>query len=439
MDQAKSEPEEGTNLEGPMYILPRSAPPFAVSGIIFSMAMVAVGGGLMFAYIPVKLGTLGYEPAIAGWILTSLAIGGFIGCLGTGPIVKRVGHARAYMTMAAMLILSHLSLALTVDPYLWMGARVMYGLAAAGLFIISQSWLNDACPNEWRGRVMAIFYMIYVLCIGVGGFMIGFVEIETGMAPQIAVFFVTLAIIPVGLTNLKAPLPPEYVTVSFRGAWRISPVGLVGLLAVGGLTMLAQGFAPIYAQAIGFDQKQIGLLLFLMQFGMIAVQMPLGALSDRIDRRIVLVIASALVLGFSLTTSQIGELGLWTMILMFGIWAGATETIYAVANAHANDRAEPQYYVALSMTMLFAWSLSGFVIPGAASFLTEIYGPKAFMYVAMVIATSYGLFVLFRMTRREGVPIEDQETYEPRAAQVPYSPELYAPVTDEDVDQEVPE
>lgn len=436
---AETDSETGSNLDGPLYILPRSAPPFAVSGIILSMAMVAVGGGLMFAYIPVKLGHLGYEPSIAGWILTSLAAGGFVGCLGTGPMVKRVGHARAYMTMAAMLILSHLSLALTVDPYLWMGARVMYGLAAAGLFIISQSWLNDACPNEWRGRVMAIFYMVYVLCIGAGGFMIGLVDIETGTAPQIAVLFVTLAIIPVGLTNLKAPLPPEYVTVSFRGAWRISPVGLVGLLTVGGLTMLVQGFAPIYAQSEGFDQKQIGLLLFLMQFGMIAVQMPLGALSDRIDRRIVLVVASVLVIGFAAASAQLGELGIWTMIILFGIWAGATETIYAVANAHANDRAEPQYYVALSMTMLFAWSLSGFILPGAASFLTEIYGPKAFMYVAMAIAAAYGLFVLFRMTRREAVPIDEQETYEPRAAQVPYSPELYAPVTEEDVDQEIPE
>lgn len=420
------------------YALPRAAPPVAVSGLILSMALVAIGGGLIFAYIPIRLGELGFGPSSAGWILTSMAAGGFIGCLGTGPMVKRVGHARAYMTLASLLILSHLTLALTVDPVLWMGARAGYGLAATGLFIISQSWLNDACPNEWRGRVMAIFYMAYVLCIGFGGFLISFIEIDGGVAPQLAIFFVTLAMLPVGLTNLKAPLPPEYVTVSFRGAWRISPVGLVGLLAVGGLTMLVQGFAPIYAHSIGYSKEEIGLMLFLMQFGMIAVQMPLGALSDRMDRRKVLVIACVLVLVFAGVTSQMGEIGLWVMIVLFGVWAGATETIYAVANAHANDRAEPQYYVALSMTMLFAWSLSGFVLPGAASILTDIYGAKAFMYVAMVIALAYGLFVVYRMTRREGVPVEDQESYEPRAAQIAYSPELYAPVTEDDVDQEIP-
>lgn len=420
------------------YSLPRTAPPVAVSGLILSMSLIAIGGGLIFAYIPIRLGELGFGPSAAGWILTSMAAGGFIGCLGTGPIVKRVGHARAYMTLAALLILSHLTLALTVDPVLWMAARAGYGLAATGLFIISQSWLNDACPNEWRGRVMAIFYMAYVLCIGFGGFLITFVDTDGGYGPQLAIVFVTLAILPVGLTNLKAPLPPEYVTVSFRGAWRISPVGLVGLLAVGGLTMLVQGFAPIYAHAIGYAKDEIGLMLFLMQFGMIAVQMPLGALSDRMDRRKVLIVACILVLIFAGISSQVGEISLWVLIVLFGVWAGATETIYAVANAHANDRAEPQYYVALSMTMLFAWSLSGFVLPGAASILTDLYGAKAFMYVAMAIALAYGLFVTYRMTRREGVPIEEQESYEPRAAQVAYSPELYAPVTEDDVDQEIP-
>jgi hypothetical protein len=121
---------------------------------------------------------------------------------------------------------------------------------------------------------------------------------------------------------------------------------------------------------------------------------------------------------------------------LLAVWAGATETIYAVANAHANDRAEPQYYVAVSTTMLFAWSISGFILPGAASLLTEFLGSKAFMYVAIAISAAYAVFVIYRMARREAVPVEEQEAYEPRAAQVPYSPELYAPVTEDDVDQE---
>lgn len=427
-----------TNDSAGYYQLPAAKPPLAVFSLIVSMALIAVGGGLIFAYIPVKLGALGYAPSMPGWILTSMALGGFIGCIGTGGVVKRVGHARAYMTMASLLILSHLTLAVSNDPYVWMAARVGYGIGASGLFIISQSWLNDACPNAWRGRVMATFYMAYVLCIGFGSYLISFVDIDAGTGPLWAVLFVTVAILPVGMTNLRAPLPPEYVQVSFRGVWRISQVGLIGLLAVGGLSMLVQGFAPIYAQARGYDQQEIGLLLFLMQFGMIAVQMPLGALSDRMDRRRVLVAACILVVVFAGVATRLDGVHLLVLIAVFAVWAGATETIYAVANAHANDRADPQYYVSLQMTMLFAWSASGFLLPGVASLLTELIGPEAFMYVAVAIAGAYGLFVLYRIRARDPVPEAEQGSYEPRAAQAAYSPEYYAPPDAEEVDQKVP-
>ena len=147
---------------------------------------------------------------------------------------------------------------------------------------------------------------------------------------------------PVGLTRLRTPPPPESVSVAIRSVWKISPVGLVGLLAVGGLTMLVQGFAPIYAATSGYSKGDIALLMFLMQFGMIAIQYPLGAISDRIDRRYVLIAASVIVVvSAGIATRMDGTSLLW-LILVFAVWSGATESIYAVANAHANDRAEPR-------------------------------------------------------------------------------------------------
>jgi hypothetical protein len=70
-------------------------PAFAIASIIASMALVAVGNGLMFSYIPVRLGAEGFAPTWAGGILTGLSAGGIAGCLLTGWLVRRVGHARA--------------------------------------------------------------------------------------------------------------------------------------------------------------------------------------------------------------------------------------------------------------------------------------------------------------------------------------------------------
>jgi len=238
---------------------------------------------------------------------------------------------------------------------------------------------------------------------------------------------------------LPTPAPPESVTVAIGAVWRISPGGFLGLLPVGGLTMLVAGFAPIYAAAEGYAKEDIALLLFLMQFGMIGVQYPLGALSDRMDRRYVLIAAAAIVVASAALATQMSGIALMWLILVFAVWSGATESIYAIANAHANDRAEPQYYVSLSMTILVAWSISGLVIPGVATMLTQLVGIKAFMYVAIAIAVFYGSFVAYRVLRATAVPSKDQGDYEPRVSQAPYYPELAAPSSDHDVLQQVPD
>ena len=411
-----------------------SSPPWAVGSIILSMGLIAVGNGLLFAYVPVKLAAVGFAPWVAGAVITGLAVGGLVGCLFTGILVRRVGHARAFATFAAAVILSVLLIALDTDPVLWTVSRGLYGLAAAGLFIVTQSWLNDACDNAWRGKVIATFYMTYVLSIGVGSYLLKFVDLDSQQAPLISIFFATLAIFPVSLTRLRTPPPPEAVSVALGAVWRISPAGLVGLLAVGGLTMLVQGFAPIYAAAEGYSQDDIALLMFLMQFGMIVVQFPLGALSDRIDRRYVLIAASLLVVaGAGVATQMSGAALLW-LILVFGLWGGATESIYAVANAHANDRADPQYYVSLSSTLIIAWSISGLVLPAVATALTEAFGTRAFMLVAIAVAALYAAFVAWRIVRRDPVPETAQEPYQAISAQVPHTAELALPARDESED-----
>ena len=314
---------------------------------------------------------------------------------------------------------------------LWIGARALYGMAAVGLFIVTQSWLNDACENEWRGKVIGLFYMTYVIGIGVGGFLLKFVDLDTLQAPLLSILFATIAILPVGLTRLRTPAPPQDVSIHVLKVWRISPIGLMGLFAVGGLSMLVQGFAPIYAAAEGYSQGDIALLLFLMQFGMLGIQFPLGALSDRIDRRYVLVVACLIVIISASAATQLGTAALTYLIVIFAIWAGATETVYSVATAHANDRADPEDYVSLSSTLLITWSVSGFIIPGFTTVLTPVLGAKAFMYVAVAIAVSFCAFVLYRFTKRDAVPEEDLEPYQQISALAPLTSE-FSPQAEEE-------
>lgn len=399
----------------------------AIAGVIASTALTAVGNGLMFAFIPVALGSAGYAPTWAGTILTVMSAGGLIGCLTTGLVVRRVGHARAFMIFAGMIILSNAWIAAGIHPVSWVAARALYGFAINGMFIVAQSWLNDAVSNAIRGRVMAIFYVAYVFGVGVGSFLMGFLDISGPSAPILGIAFASIAMLPVGMTRLRQPPPPSAASLAIGRAWRISPVGLSGMLAAGGLSMMIAGFTPIHATAAGYSQREIATLLFAMPLGTLFVQIPAGWISDRTDRRYVLVAAALVVALLGVAAGVFDGAALALVILIYMAWDGASESIYALSSAHANDRASKEEMVALQSTLLFAWSLSGFVVPAIGTVLTGIYGTIAFIHVAVVIASAFAGFVLWRIMRAVPVPAAETVSFAPMAAQAPLPVDLATP------------
>jgi MFS family permease len=203
------------------------------------------------------------------------------------------------------------------------------------------------------------------------------------------------------------------------------------MLAVGGLSMMVAGFAPIHATASGFSKDEVALLMVSMQLGTILFQLPFGWISDRTDRRYVLIAASLVVMIAGIAASQTQGAAFLLIIAIFMAWGGATESIYSVSSAHASDRASKGDLVALSSTMLFAWSVSGFVFPAIATALTTRFGTQAFMYVAVVIAALFCVFVGWRI--RQSPPAAEQGSFAPMTAQVPVPAELaFAPDDSED-------
>jgi MFS family permease len=412
-------PRQASPHRAPADVAVSPASTVAIASVIISMALVAIGNGLMFAYIPVRLGAAGFAPTWAGTILTGLSAGGIAGCLLTGALVRRVGHARCYMIMAALIVLSNATVGAGTYPVLWIAARVLYGFAISGMFIVAQSWLNDAVENSIRGRVMAAFYVAYVVGLGTGSFLLRFVDLGQAEAPLVGIVFTALSILPVGMTRLAQPPAPEGASVAFRRAWRISPVGIAGMLAVGGLSMMIAGFTPIHATAKGYSQQQVATLLFAMPVGTLLFQIPFGWISDRTDRRYVLIAASLLVVLAGIAASRFDGAELLVIIAIYVVWSGASESIYSLSSAHANDRAGKDDLVTLSSTMLFAWSLSGFVVPGIGTMLTALYGTQSFIYVAIVIAAAFCLFVAWRLVRVPAVPTKETGSFSPMTAQAP--------------------
>lgn len=406
----------------------RGASPLSIASIVASMTTAAVGSGLMFAYSPYMLSLSADAAWAPGAAVTAVAFGGLVGCVVTGPLIQRVGHARLFACSMAIVIIAAALIASNLSVTLWILARGLYGAAANCNFIIAQSWLNHAASNTWRGRAMSFFYMAYVLGLGCGAWLFGQIPTSGNLTPLLTIFFTALAILPIGLTRLPNPPAPARVNVDIGMAWRISPVGLIGVLASGGLSMVVQGFVPIYATTNGVSQAEVGLLMFVMQTGLLFVQYPLGILSDRMDRRRVLLITCAIILSAGTAALFASFAQMLLFMLIFLVFGGAIETIYSIANAHSNDRADPGDYVPLSSTLLVAWSAAATVVPLAVTALMPVFGQKTFIGAALMVAAAYALFTLWRLNERDPVPSDAREGFELRSAQLPNAALLTDPV-----------
>jgi MFS family permease len=181
--------------------------------------------------------------------------------------------------------------------------------------------------------------------------------------------------------------------------------------------MLVTGFAPIHATASGYSQGQVATLLLAMPFGTLLLQIPLGWISDRTDRRYVLVAAAGIVALAGVAAIKADGAPLAVMIAIYIVWSGTSDAVYSLASAHANDRAGKDDLVTLASSMLFAWSVAGFVAPGIGTVLTGFYGTRSFMYVVTAIAAAYAVFVAWRLIAARPAP--SSGSFAPMSAQTP--------------------
>ncbi|MCR9219310.1 MAG: MFS transporter [Alphaproteobacteria bacterium] len=419
--------------------LPPRAParPYVqVAGLTAAMTLIALGNGLMATFVPIRLDAAGADARAVGAVVTIYAAGMLLGCLLSGRLVRRSGHVRTFTALAAVGTVSALLLAVAVDTVLWGALRAVGGFCTTGMFMAAQSWLNAATASAWRGRVMALFYVCFTVGLAGGALLAGRVGIEDDGAYMLLAGLYAAAVAPISLTRLEQPPPPERIAVRVAEVYRISPVGLVGAFVSGGLGMTMMGVGPIYGAAIGLEPAAIALLIAALQGGNLVIQWPLGALSDRIDRRVVILAAGAGVAAISVLAAGLaprvaGGTGalFWLTLALFAIWGGLAESLYTVSTAHANDHTEPDALVTVSSTILIAWATGATVGPALATLALEGLGPLGMWGLFIVEAALFALFVLWRRTRRAEPAEADQESFQAWPAAAPPIPEWspYAP------------
>jgi MFS family permease len=148
-------------------------------------------------------------------------------------MVRRVGHIRAFATLAAMAIVSILAHAVFISPVAWMFLRATVGASMIGLYITVESWLNERADRYNRGRILASYEMVAMGSMALGQFLIAVGQLESTLPFLIAAAMFAIGVVPVALTQLPEPEPGATQRFDMRQLFAVSPLAVVGTLTCG--------------------------------------------------------------------------------------------------------------------------------------------------------------------------------------------------------------
>lgn len=399
--------------------------PWRVAPPLVSTALIMVGAGFLGTLLPLRFSALGFSDGVIGLIATGEAFGFLVGCLYAHKLIAPVGLERAYATFASLKSVAILGLYFADSVPALMLLRFLIGINAAGLAIIVESWLNALVPNEQRGRILTIYVLVYGLFFGLGQLFSQSLNVRGPELLFISGMLTTLALVPMVAIDVRAPVLPSRVKLEILKALRTSPVSVTACLLNGLILTAFTTVGPLFSARIGFDQQHVVLLMACVSLGGLFLQWPIGYLSDKVDRLYALI-------GLGLGILAVAAALVWAehsmpfamLALLFGIFGGLAESLYAVGVAHANDRAVSTDYVALSSTLLFVWALGSSLGPPIGAFAIQLIRPIAFFVYVIVLTTVFTLFAVWRLSRRKvDRVVESREEF---LAYPQTSPEIYA-------------
>lgn len=383
----------------------------SVRSLLLAIFMLMAGSGFLATLISLRLESGGANTIAIGMVATAYFAGLVIGAVRAGAIVRRVGHIRAFAAFVALLSASTLSYVLLNDPLIWACLRLIDGICVAGVFICLESWLNDRADGQTRGGILAAYMVALYSGQAIGQLLLGTSGALPAMPFQIASILISLAIIPLCLTRNTAPAPVEPSGFSIWSLWSVSPMGALGAVSTGLMLGAFYGMGAVHVRRLGLDLTQTASFMMIVILGGIALQWPLGRLSDRYDRRRVIIGCFATTLAISVALALLTSGGLLLMCLG-ALFGGLSFALYPLCVAHCNDRLIAAERVTASSRLVLLYSAGAAFGPvGAAIVMTLVGTTGLFLFVALCAAITL-IFGLWRQAATAAVPPSEQQEFQ---------------------------
>jgi MFS family permease len=385
------------------------------AALFLSVILVQLGSGTLGPLDALAGSVRGFTTGEIGLLGSAHFLGFFAGCYLAPRYIGSVGHSRAFAAAAALGATGALLHPVLEGPYLWAALRLLTGLAVASAYTVVESWLQARLETRTRGQIFGAYRVVDMSGAILSQGMIAVLDPASYVSYNIVAVFCCLCLLPLALTRDVAPPTPETPRLRPVKAAQLSPTACLGTIVAGLAGASFRMVGPVFGVANQLSQAEVAMFLSAAMVGGLAAQYPVGWLSDRTDRRNVLMWLSAGAILSSLAVAYLVAPGAVAITVLGALLFGVTSyPVYSISAAYANDHAPREFIVELNAALLFFYSLGAIISPTVSAALIEAYGPAALFLFIAGAHLALILFSLFRMTVRPAPEPTAPYRYVPR-------------------------
>ncbi len=382
--------------------------------LLLGMGLLMVGNGLQGTLLGVRGEIEGFSTFQMSIVMSAYFLG-FLGGSKLAPeMIRRVGHVRVFAALASFISAVMILYPTFADPIAWALGRVIIGFCFSGVYVTAESWLNNASDNENRGKALSLYMIVQM-----GGVVTAQAMMLLGDPAGYETFVLASVLISVSFAPILlsiSPTPAFETTkpMSLKRLMETSPLGCVGMFLMGGVFSAQFGMSAVYGAKIGMSVPQISGFIATFYVGAVVLQYPLGWLSDRMDRRaLILMVAAGGGVGALLGMVFGGQYGL--LLVAAFLVGGMTNPLYSLLIAYTNDYLEPDDMAAASGGLVFINGLGAIAGPLITGWLMGpgVFGPAGYFLLMAVLLFTLMAYGIYRTTQRPAIPVEDAGTVTP--------------------------
>ena len=378
--------------------------------LFVAVGLLMMGVGLSGTLLGVRAGLEDFGVLLSGLIMASYYVGFFFGSTATERFVAGVGHIRVFAALASAASTAVLVHSVVVEPFTWMAMRFISGACAAGLYIVIESWLNDAASPINRGRMLATYMVVSMGGIAAGQYLLNVADVAGFTLFILASILVSMSLVPVALSAAATPPFTVPTPISLKELVSVVPSGVISSFWVGAAHGTMIGIGAVYGTAIGASATWVAAFVTMPILGSLLSQHVVGKLSDRLPRRGLMLAIAALAYGMSVGLVFVPEGSTATLIVMFVLGA-ATFPLYSLVIAYSNDWVRADQIVGTSAALVRTNGAGAIVGPLLATALMTFFGSRWFFATLALAHAMIVLYLLYRIYVADPLPIERQRRF----------------------------